>query len=348
MSFRTWVSIITVILLGLVVFFGRHEIVHAWQLLGRVNIWILVLIVPVQLLSYYAIGGLIFSYLRSKGDLKKTSPWTMARMALELNFVNHIIPSGGAAGFSYLGWVLGRHGVSGGRAAMAQIIRFALAFSSFIGMLVIAVIILTLDGRVNRVMIALSLILVLAAVIGGFLAIYVIGNKRHLTAFARFVSRTANRFVNWISRGKKPMIANQTKIEGFFLELNQDFVEIKKDKRILVKPLIWAVVANICDVALIFIAFLSLGTWVDPAILYVAFGVAGIASIVSVTPGGAGIYEAVMIAFLATSGVMGDVAIAGTLLARVTLLLGTIVFGYIFYQLTIIRYGKAPLENKRL
>jgi hypothetical protein len=35
-----------------------------------------------------------------------------------------------------------------------------------------------------------------------------------------------------------------------------------------------------------------------------------------------------------------DVAIAGTLLARVTLVLGTIIFGYVFYQLTVLKYGK--------
>lgn len=348
MSFRTWVSIITVILLGLVIFFGRNEILHAWHLLSQVNLWILALIVPVQLLSYYAVGGMIFSYLRSKGDLKQTSHWVITRMALELNFVNHIIPSGGAAGFSYLGWVLGRQGVSSGRAAMAQIVRFALSFLSFIGILVIAVLILTLDHRVSRIMIVLSLVLVLVSIAGVVLTIYVIGNKRHLTTFAGWLTRTTNRFVRAITRGKKPAVLDQMKIESFFGELHQDFLAIKHDKKILVKPLIWAIVANIADVSLILIAFISLGYWVDPAILYVAFGIAGMASIFSVTPGGAGIYEAIMIAFLATSGVAGSVAIAGTLLARVTLLLGTILFGYAFYQLTIIKHGKIPLGTKHL
>lgn len=342
MKFRSWVSIITVILLALVVFFGRHEILHAWHLLGRVNLWILALIVPVQLFSYYAIGSMIFSYLRAKGDLKDTKRWTMVRMSLELNFVNHIIPSGGAAGFSYLGWVLGRHNVTAGRAAMAQIVRFSLTFMTFIALLILAVIILTLDGLVNRAMITVSVILVIASLGVAVVAVYVIGSTRHLTSFSGWITRTANRFVNKITRGKKPEVLSLEKVIAFFMELHQDFIAIKHDKRILIIPTIWAVVANIADVTLILIAFVSLGTWVDPAVLFVAFGVAGLASAVSVTPGGAGIYEAVMIAFLATSGVTAEVAIAGTLLARVTLLLGTILFGYIFYQATIIKYGKVP------
>jgi hypothetical protein len=50
-----------------------------------------------------------------------------------------------------------------------------------------------------------------------------------------------------------------------------------------------------------------------------------------------------MIAFLASAGVPADIAIAGTLVARVTLLLGTVIFGYLFYQLTIVKYGKNPV-----
>ena len=88
------------------------------------------------------------------------------------------------------------------------------------------------------------------------------------------------------------------------------------------------------------IAFLSLGFWVNPATLFIAFGIASIVSIFSASPGGAGVYEAIMIAFLASAGVQPDIAIAGTLLARATLLVGTILFGYIFYQLTLNKYGK--------
>jgi hypothetical protein len=53
-----------------------------------------------------------------------------------------------------------------------------------------------------------------------------------------------------------------------------------------------------------------------------------------------------MITFLASSGVPAEIAIAGTLLARVALLSGTVLFGYIFYQLTINKYGKAPTKPR--
>ena len=51
-----------------------------------------------------------------------------ARMALELNFVNHTLPSGGVSGISYMTWRLGKLGVSPGRAASAQVVRYVAGF----------------------------------------------------------------------------------------------------------------------------------------------------------------------------------------------------------------------------
>jgi uncharacterized protein (TIRG00374 family) len=340
LSFRAWLSIVTAILLLVVVIFAWPEIVRAWGLLDQVNLLILALLIPVQFFSYYATGGMIFSYLRSKGDLKDMSRPRMARIALELNFVNHILPSGGAAGFSYLSWVLARFGVKPGRSTMAQIIRFALTFLSFVLLLVIALIVLVADHQVNRQTILLSILLVFLAFGATLGIIYIIGSQRRLEKFSAWLTKKVNRFVAKITRGRKKRIIKDAVIHDFFMDLHQDFLAIRRDKKVLVRPFIWAVAANIADVALLWIAFWALGFPLNPAVFFVAFGVASIASAISVTPGGAGVYEAVMIAFLASASVPAGVAIAGTLLARVTLVLGTIIFGYVFYQLTLNKYGR--------
>ncbi|CAN5398273.1 hypothetical protein BH10PAT4_BH10PAT4_5430 [soil metagenome] len=345
MSFRSWVTVITLILLVGVVYFGRHEIYQAWKLLGNVNLWILAMLIPVQFFSYYATGSIIFSYLRSKGNLKDTSHWTMTRMALELNFVNHIIPSGGAAGFSYLGWVLNRHGVSAGRATMAQLVRFSLSFIAFLALLAVAVVILFLDHRISPIIIMISVGLALVAIIAATLLLFVVGNNARLKKFSGWLTRFINGFMSIVTRGKNKQAVKFEVLEGFFEELHHDYLALRHEKKILVRPFIWAFAMNLADVALIAIAFLALGYEANPAILFVAFGVSSVASIVSVTPGGAGVYEAIMIAFLASAGVPADIAIAGTLLARVSLLLGTILFGYFFYQLTIVKYGKRPTNG---
>ena len=340
LSFRGWLTIITIVLLSLVVIFAWPEIVKAWDLLDRVNLWILALLIPVQFASYYATGGMIFSYLRAKNEIKHMSHWSTTRLALELNFVNHILPSGGAAGFSYLAWVLSREKVSVSRSTMAQIVRFTLTFLSFVMLLIVAMIILALGHHIDRMIVFIGIGLTVLAVGATILAIWLIKSRPRLERFSNWVTKKANQIVSFFTRGKKKDAVDREVVGGFFVGLHDDFLAIRKDRRILIKPYIWATIANMLDVTLLWIAFWSLGFAVDPALLFVAFGVASIASAVSVTPGGAGVYETIMVTFLAASGVPPDVAIAGTLLARVTLLTGTIMFGYLFYQMTIAKYGK--------
>ena len=341
-SFRGWLTVITLVLLGVVVVAAWPEVVKAWNLLNQVNLWILALLIPMQFFSYYATGGMIFSYLRAKGDLKDVSHWQMTRIALELNFVNHILPSGGAAGFSYLSWILARHGVSAGRSTVSQLIRFALTFISFILLLVIAVIALIIDHAIDRNTILLCLLLTVLAVGATLGMIYVIGSKSRMENFAKWVTRVGNKFVKVFTRGKKKNIVKESVILNFFSEVHDDYLAIRREKKLLFLPFVWAVLANLADVALLWISFWALGYTINPALLFVAFGLSSIASAVSVTPGGAGVYEAVMITFLASVGVPADVAIAGTLIARVSLLVMTIGFGYVFYQTTVNAYGKRP------
>ena len=58
----------------------------------------------------------IFTYLRGRGQLKKTTPLGVTAVALEYNFVNHVFPSAGVGGASYMVWRLGKLGVAAGQA----------------------------------------------------------------------------------------------------------------------------------------------------------------------------------------------------------------------------------------
>jgi len=343
MSFRAWLSIVTFILIGVIIFFARHELAHAWDLLARVNIWILLLLIPGQLLVYFASGEMMFSYLRAKKSIEKASPLALARMSLEMNFVNHILPSGGVSGISYMGWRLGHLGVSPGRAIMAQMVRFAMGFVAFIALLIVAVIVVTIDGNINRWIIlvssALAGLMLGAIVVGAFL----LTSPNRVLTFAKWLTKTANRLVKKVTFGHVRNILVHDKVETFFTELQHDYVALMRDKRVLVKPLMWGVVFTLADVSLFCITFWALGEPVNPAPILIAYGVATSAAFFVVTPGGAGAYEALMVVFLSFAGILQGAAIAGIVLTRVFVLLGTIGLGYLFYQHALIKYGK----NKR-
>jgi uncharacterized protein (TIRG00374 family) len=340
MSFRTWLSVATLVLLAVIIFLARHEIAHAWDLLANVNIWILLLLIPGQILVYYAAGEMIFEYLRAKKSINKVSRFELTRMALEMNFVNHVLPSGGVSGISYMGWRLGHYGVSPGRATMAQVVRYAMGFASFVALLIVAVLMVTIDGNVNRWIILVSAGLVGAMVLTVVGGIFLLSSKKRLDQFSEWMVRFVNRLVRKITFGRIRSVLKLENMAGFFNDLHLDFLELRREKKILMKPFLWGLVFNLADAALFFITFWALGTIVNPAPILIAYGLATLAGVFVVTPGGAGAYEAIMVAFLAVAGVMSGVAIAGILLTRVIMLIGTIALGYIFYQHALLRYGK--------
>lgn len=347
MSFRSWLSVVTLLFIAVIIYFSRGELVHAFDLLSSVNIWILLLLIPGQLLVYYAAGEMIFSYLRAKKTIDHVPGHELTRMSLEMNFVNHILPSGGVSGVSYMGWRLGKYGVSPGRATMAQVVRFAMTFVAFIALLAIAVLVVTIDGNINRWIILVSSSLVgvmLAAIFGG---IYLMGSQSRMAAFAGWLSRNTNRLVRRLTFGKVKKVLNHKKVDAFFDEMHHDYQALRNDKRMLVKPLLWGFLYTIVDVSLFLITFWALGVPINPAPILIAYGVATMAGFFVVTPGGAGAYEAIMVAFLAIAGLSQGTAIAGIVLTRVILLLGTIILGYVFYQHAILKYGKGNSPIKR-
>jgi len=339
MSFRAWLSVVTVVLLAVIVFLSRHELERAWELLGQVNLWILLLLIPLQILVYFAGGEMIFSYLRGKGQIRQVKKPELVRIALEGNFVNHVLPSGGVSGVSYLTWRLQQYGVSAGKATMAQVVRHAVGFMSFTVLLLVALFAVTLDGELNR-----WIILASAGLFGGMTSavigiVYLLSSKRRIDIFSVWVYRTINFVVRKVTFGRRRKVVKQEKIEEFLDDMHRDFLELKHDKQLLLKPFLWGLVYTIGDAGMFFVAFLALGEVVNPAPILIAYGVASLAGFVVLTPGGAGAYEAIMVTFLAFAGIAGGVAIAGILLARVIILLGTISFGYVFYQHALSTYG---------
>lgn len=341
MSLRTWVSVITAAFLILIIILARHEIVRAWELLGSVNLWILALLVPAQLIVYFAAGEMTFSYLRAKKADHHIKPAAQARMALEMNFVNHVLPSAGVSGISYMTWRLGKYGVSPGRATVAQLVRYVAGFVSFITLLVIAVVLVTIDGNINRFTILISGAIVTCMLGGTFGLIYLVSSKQRSEKFASWLARTVNRFVRTVTGGRRRVVVHPEPIQKFFEEMHQEYLTIRQERKVLIKPYLWGLLFNLMDVMLFVIAFWALGEAVNPAPVLVAYGLASLAGFILVTPGGAGAYEAIMVSFLATAGINPGVAIAGTILTRVIILLGTIGVGYFFYQHAIIKYGKS-------
>lgn len=339
LSAKQWLNIITFALVVLVIFLARNDLVKAWELLWQVNLGIFLLVIPIQFLSYYASGATVFSYLKSRGDLKDLPPLEQPKMALELNFVNHIFPTAGVSGASYMTYRLGKLGVNHGRATLSQFVRLTATFASFAVLMMVAVVWVTIDGGLTRFTILVASALT-TAIIGGIVAsIFLLSSEKRLDKFEVILDNFLNKkLAGWFGR-KKPFIKRKN-MHTFFADLHKDYMTLREDPSCLKGPFWWGVVFNIAETAMYFVAFLSLGVLVNPAPILIALGLAGLIGTFLVTPGGAGGFEAAAILFLSTTGIPSAIAVAGILLTRVALLLITILSGYIFYNSAMKKYGK--------
>ncbi len=340
MPIKKIISWVTLGLVALILFLSRHELVKSWELLGKVNLLLLVLLVPLMIFTFFAAGEMMFSYLRAKGVARNISVWERARMAMELNFVNHTLPSGGVSGISYITWRLGKKGVSPGKAASAQVVRYVAGFVAAAILIAVSVLVVTLDGNINRWIILVSCGIVTFMILSTIGLIFVVSSRSRMRGFAGWVARVANGVTRKITRGKKRTLVHENKVYAFFEDIHDDYIELRKDYRVLVKPILWAIAFTTADAMLFAVTFWALGTPINPAPLIIAYALASVAGFIVVTPGGAGAYEAIMVGFLATAGVASSASLAAIVLTRVIILIVTIAVGYFFYEDALRRYGK--------
>jgi len=168
--------------------------------------------------------------------------------------------------------------------------------------------------------------------------LYILSNRNQLEKFSNFLDQLLNIRIRKLLRRTEPLVSRSS-IVLFFDDLSNDFQVLRKNVRFLWEPFVWGLVLNVAETLIFFIAFWSLGAIVNPGPILIALGLAGIMGVVTITPGGAGGYEAVMILFLTSAGVPASVAVAGVLLARTSLIILTIVTGYVFYQGSMRKYG---------
>jgi uncharacterized protein (TIRG00374 family) len=91
-------------------------------------------------------------------------------------------------------------------------------------------------------------------------------------------------------------------------------------------------IANITEIAAIYAVYIAFGQYVNIGAVILAYAIANFAGLISVLPAGIGIYEALMTAVLAVTGIPAEVSIPVTLMYRVLNMFIQLTPGYFFYQ----------------
>ncbi len=332
-----WRQILTAVaLLALIilVYSLRDQIHGVINDIGKVNIAVLLLIIPLEALNYDAYARFYRSFFKIFGD--KVDYWPMYKLNLELNFVNHILPSGGVSGISYFALRMRTEGVSGARATVSQVVKLVFLYTSFQILLVIGLFSLAIRGHASNLIILVATVLVTLLVVGTGIFIYIIEDRQRISTFLTFMTKALNKIIHLV-RPKKPETINIAGAQKAFDEIHDSYEVIKKNWRQLKKPFLFMLVANATEVAAIYTVYIAFGELVNVGAVIMAYAVANFAGLISVLPAGIGIYEGLMTAVLAATGIPASLSIPVTLMYRVINMFIQLVPGYFFYQRAALR-----------
>jgi uncharacterized protein (TIRG00374 family) len=326
---RTIITAATFVALLILIYTLRSQIVNVIKNLHHINAWALLLMIPLQIINYDAYARMYRHFFKILGS--KVSYWSMYKLSLELNFVNHVLPSGGISGISYFSVRMRSYGVSGPKATLAQIMKFFLIFISFQPILVIGLFLLAARGHVNNLIILVASSIITLLVVGTWLGIYVIGSRSRINATLTFATQALNRLLGFFRRSH-PETINVEKAQIAFGELHENYLQIKNNWRDLKRPFLWMVIANLTEIGAVYVVYLAFGELVNFGAIILAYAIANFAGLISVLPAGIGIYEGLMTGVLAATGIPASLSIPVTITYRVINMFVQLTPGYFFYQ----------------
>jgi uncharacterized protein (TIRG00374 family) len=327
-KWRAILTAITIVALAVLIYSTRKDIGGVIQNLGKVNVFALLLIIPLEVWNYDVYSRLYVSLFKTLGN--KVRYRDMFKLTLELNFVNHILPSGGISGISYFTLRNRAYGVSGPKSTLAQLLKLLLLFVSFQPILVLGVLLLAARGHVNNLIIMIASSLVTLLIVGTFAFLYMIESRERINTFLITLTRVLNKMLGIFRRKQETIDVKGAEVA--FNELHDNYKLLKEKWRDLKMPFIYMVLANITEIATIYVVYIAFGRLVNIGAVILAYAVANFAGLISVLPAGIGIYEALMTAVLAATGIPAELSIPVTIMYRVLNMGIQLIPGYYFYQ----------------
>jgi putative heme transporter len=338
-KWRVALTIITFIALAVLIYGVRKDIGGVIENLGKVNTLALLLIIPIEALNYDVYTRFYVRIFKILG--KDVRYRDMYKLNLELNFVNHILPSGGVSGISYFTVRMRSFGVSGPKATLSQLIKLLMLYISFQPLLIVGVLLLAARGHVNNLVMVVASSLITLLVVGTFGFIYMIESRSRINSFLTAITKILNKLLSFFRRNSETI--NIAGAQKAFDELHANYQLLKENWRQLKLPFAYLLIANTTEVAAIYTVYVAFGRLVNVGAVILAYAVANFAGLVSVLPAGIGVYEGLMTGVLVATGIPAGLSIPVTIMYRVINMAIQLTPGYYFYQ----RAVRSGLDKSR-
>lgn len=343
LSWKVWLNVFTVAALGVLVIIAWPDIISALQHSKGLNVWPLLAMLPLQILFYVALSEFFWHFFKVLGERVRRK--VLAPAMAELNFVNHVFPSGGLSGFSYLTIRLKPHQVSTARSTLAQIGRFAFTFVVYIVLMFLSLFFLAIEDRASSLVVLLISIIVGTLIFCTVIVVYVIGSRDRIVSFTRALANLINKII-YVFHRARPELISLKKVETTFMEVHEDYLLLRSNLKEMRWAGLWMVAACLAEVALLYVVFVAHGVWINPGVVVVALVVASVAGLIAALPGGLGVYEPLMGAMFIAMGVSPGLALSATLVFRIISLFIILVLGFPLYQ-KVVNNAAPSLRRQR-
>jgi uncharacterized protein (TIRG00374 family) len=270
---------------------------HSFKLISGLNPFLVTAAVVAEMASLVAYAQLTRSLLPPAGRPKI---WTVMRIQVATMATGNAVP-GGTAAAAPLGFHLFRQaGVSSADASFvlsAQPLGSALVLN-LIFLVSLASSIPGHSASPAYMGMAFASIVFIVAIA---LLVWGIGRGSH---FADAVVRVVARVI--------PKV-NAAKVSAFLHSVVRRFDDLAHDRRLLLRSMGWAALQWLFDASSLWVFLAAAGVVFPPDLVLVAFGLANVSAAIPLTPGGVGVYEAVMVSALVGFGAPHAEAIVAVL-----------------------------------
>jgi uncharacterized protein (TIRG00374 family) len=276
---------------------GLRSSVHV---LFTANPWLVALAVVLQAGSVLAYGqcARVLLPADSRIGLRAVMQIELAMLA-----TTHVVP-GGAAASTPLGYrMFRRAGVPPGDAGFVLGLQ-GVGSAAVLNVLLIAVLAVSVPFRGLRPVYLVALVFG-AVLVGGLLL--ALGS---VTTSAHWVERLRHK----VAARLQP--ARRRSLSAFQVELVGNVGRLGADRSMRDRAIAWVAAQWLLDCASLWVFIAAFGAWPAPDKVFVAFGISNVLAFIPVTPGGLGVFEAVLTSSLVSFGVPAATAVVAVLAYR--------------------------------
>ena len=238
----------------------------------------------------------------------------MLRITFVANTANYVLPTGGLSGFALRMVMLNKKGVTAGRAVLISFTQTLLTNVMLMVFIVYGLIHLMVTGRLAGVGIGLVGVVVVGLTAFLFGCLLMVYRKR---LRARVLDRVTDIVLRIMSKFRR-FDSHERRARRFFLHIDEGMEFFASRPRAMVAPLIWIFIDWVLTVAVLYAAFVSIGSDVSFSTVLIAFSVGIVFAVMSFVPGGVGVLEVALTGMFDSAGVPREESVLAILIFRVS------------------------------